>query len=307
MKRLIPILILFVVALAPAAQTIDPASYWNAWALFFTGADGKPSAVTPSNKLPVDALVTIGSISAEIDLPRDGDNTPYFSLSQVASDALTLFNAWFAAANLDRLASTSEGLKVVATGVVRVSEIPAVTGTVDVGNFPSDQTVTLSNSLGSTSNPITATGTVQIGNLPAGPTVSTDADDRIDVNIASYSAGNIPVVATIPEAISVANFPSTQTVALAPSVAFTQTALSATNTATLYTTSAGCESVSLFNLGSTTIWFSLDGAGATVSAGIPLTATDTLQQQQSFSCGPNKAIYYIASNTTAFTILESGR
>ena len=250
MKRLIPILILFVVALAPAAQATDPASYWNAWALFFTGADGKPSAVTPTNKLPVDA-------------------------------------------GLSSLASTSEGLKVVATGVVRVSEIPAVTGTVDVGNFPasttigawnagtmiasipeavsignfpSDQTVTLSNSLGSTSNPLTTTGTVHIG-----------------------------------------NFPSTQTVALAPSVAFTQTALSATNTATLYTTSAGCESVSLFNLGSTTIWFSLDGAGATVSAGIPLTATDTMQQQQSFSCGPNKAIYYIASNTTAFTILESGR
>lgn len=109
MKRLIPILILFVVALAPAAQATDPASYWNAWALFFTGADGKPSAVTPSNKLPVDA-------------------------------------------GLSSLASTSEGLKVVATGVVSITGVPDVTNpgistaTLYTGTLATD-TVTLISSI----------------------------------------------------------------------------------------------------------------------------------------------------------------
>ena len=127
------------------------------------------------------------------------------------------------------------------------------------------------------------------------------------------------VVATIPEAVSLANFPSDQTVSgnvgisgvasvtQAGASSFVQTARSAEATAASFTTSASCESVSLFSLASTTIWFSLDGSGATVSAGIPLTGTGTVQAQQSFSCGPNVVVWYVASTSSAFTSLESGR
>ena len=62
MKRFLPILMIFVLAMAGAASAVDPASWWNTWALYFTGADGKPSAVTPINGLPV-AMAGIASMS----------------------------------------------------------------------------------------------------------------------------------------------------------------------------------------------------------------------------------------------------
>ena len=197
MKRETTALILLALAImtgAASATISKPADYGNGkyLGIFFTEDDGTASPVTPSNKLPVDALVTIGSVSAEINLPRDAGNTPYFSLSQVASDALTLFNAWFAAANLDRLASTSEGLKVVATGVVRVSEIPAVTGTVDVGNFPAVQVASLPDG-------------VVVTNFPATQTITGSVVASIPEAISATVTGTVTSVCTTTTPLEVSN------------------------------------------------------------------------------------------------------
>ena len=200
MKRETIVLILFALAVmaGAASATISvPANYGNGkhLGIFFTDASGSASVVTPSNKLPVDALVTIGSISA------------------------------------------------VVTGTV-VATIPEA---ISVGNFPTDQTV----------------------------------------------SGNVGIsgVASVTQA---------------PPTSFVQHDLIASPTAGSFTTSAGCESLMLRTIDKE-MWFSLDGIGATVSSGIPLCASSTGYAQQAFSCGPNVTVYFVASVSTKFKAVETIR
>ena len=115
-----------------------------------------------------------------------------------------------------------------------------------------------------------------------------------------------PVTAANPLPVTV---PSGTSITVAPqgSTSFAQQALSAGPTPASWTLTASGAAASLFNLGANTIWFGINTGGATVSSGIPLTATGTGQCQQSFSAGPGTVIWYVASVTTAFTALESGR
>ena len=276
MKRIIPFVFLFLVALTAASQASDPAAWWNAWALFFTGADGKPSAVTAANPLPITG--TIGSITASL----SGDvRITSSTITLPISGTVTAIPTGTQTITGSVIASIPEQISATVTGTV-VATIPEA---ISVGNFPSDQTVTLSNSLGSAANPLTVTGTV---------------------------------VATIPEAVSIANFPADQTVSgnvgisgvasvtQAPPTSFVQHDLIASPTAGSFTTSAGCESLMLRSIDKE-MWFSLDGIGATVSYGIPLCASSTGYAQQSFSCGPNTTVYFVASVTTEFKAVESIR
>ena len=157
----------------------------------------------------------------------------------------------------------------------------------------------------SATNPLPSDAQVTVGSITA--------DLNGNVQIIGQTVSSLTVhVDNLPatQAVSVTGTPNvavtgTPTVALAPSITFTQSSRIASPTAGSFTTSAGCEAVTLFNLGAQTIWVSLDGAGATVSAGIPCGASQSYQQ--SFSCGPNKAVYFVASATTSFTSVESGR
>lgn len=114
-----------------------------------------------------------GTSSVTLDLPNDGDGVPYFSLSQVASDALSLFNAWFAEADLDKLGSgtwdaDNNGLRVIATGTVNVGNpvsasldsMTLASLTAHVDNFPATQVVDISVPASWTQSTLTASTSV---------------------------------------------------------------------------------------------------------------------------------------------------
>ncbi len=97
MKRFLPLILLFVVALSSAALATNPAAWWNTWALYFTNAStGAPETVTSSNPLPVSVISGGTGSSATVDSAGAGYVAPKgaTSISGVFETISTSPSSW---------------------------------------------------------------------------------------------------------------------------------------------------------------------------------------------------------------------
>lgn len=89
MKRFLPMILILIVSMCAASWAANPAWYQTAWALFFTGSDGKARAVTSEDGLPVSPSrsgplpsirIVAGPTAASLTMPASAAACTIFNL-----------------------------------------------------------------------------------------------------------------------------------------------------------------------------------------------------------------------------------
>lgn len=155
MKRFLPLILLFAVALSSAALATNPAAWWNTWALYFTNAStGAPETVTSSNPLPVSVIsggTSGGSSGVVTNLASDSDGNLKV---HIASSDITLgITGGLSVSNLASDTAGSLLVNIASNTTVQVSSISVGIVLQDVRSIASDSNTILADITSGTAAP----------------------------------------------------------------------------------------------------------------------------------------------------------